>query len=148
MATVLPELTDPLELLFRQCCPGWFKVAGRLCGLAFRAKREEKYQVSVDRSSLTTAQDAFLLHAKGKQPVSVGTWAVTVAECKGCMGAAEKLRCHPDPRPSSQDEIANPAHSYIDFSDLPSNKQKERAGSELARYASDRGCLFAAADIE
>jgi hypothetical protein len=145
MSTVLPELTDPLELLFRQCCPGWFKMAGRLSRLSFRAKEEEKYQVSVDRSSLTTAQDAFLLHTKGKKRVSVGTWAVTVAECKE---TAEKLRCIPDPRPASPDEIANPAHCYIDFSDLPSNKQRDRAGSELARYASDRGCLFAPPDIE
>jgi hypothetical protein len=120
-------------------------MAGRLSGLAFRAKEKEKYQVSVDRSSLTTAQDAFLLHTKGKKLASVGTWAVTVSECKE---TSKTLRCIPDPRPSSPDEIANPAHCYIDFADFSSNNQRERAGSELARYASDRGCLYAASDIE
>ena len=138
MTTAAPLLTDPGEFLYRQVHPDWVR-DGRPSSQAFRPTKKDAEKLSVARSSLTTAKEAFLLYTAGRQLKSGGTWAVTVEEC-GELG----LKCFGDPLYSPPEPVADPAHCYVDFSSLLSNGKRELSGVMLARVAAVRGCLFGA----
>ena len=131
-------LLDREELLFRQVHPTWLR-DGRLSGQAFTPTKKDKDLLSTARSSLTSAEAAFYLHTHRRELMSAGTWAVNVAECE----EANVTPFH-DPTTAPPDKVADPAHTSVDFSSLPSNSKKEAAGAWLARSAAARGCLYSA----
>ena len=85
--------------------------------------------MSVARSSLTTAEQAFHLHTVLLSLPSEGTWAVSVAEC-----GQHELRAFPDPLTSPPDKVADPAHAFVDFGGL-SNSRVESKATQLRNDA-------------
>lgn len=136
MSTDDPLPADSDELLYRQVHPN-FAPFGRPSSQAFNPTKKDNYQLSVDRSSLTTPKDAFVLHTEGRGWKSIGTWAVTIVECE-----EQQLSCFGDPLFCPPEKVADPAHCRIDFSSLKSNSKREIAGQFLAKAAHARGCLF------
>jgi hypothetical protein len=128
------ELDDGDELLFRQVHPSFVR-DGRPSSQAFRPTPKDEGRLSVARSSLTTASEAFELYAKGRGLPSVGTWAVTVGECN-----EQGLKAFADPLTAPPEKIPDPAHAIIDFTPH-SKSQAEARGMRLARKAVDRGRL-------
>lgn len=135
------RLLDGEERLYRQVHPTWIR-DGRPSGQAFTPTRKDQDQLSTARSSLTTPEGAFRLHTEGRKLKSGGTWGVTVAECE----SANVIPFH-DPTTSPPEVVADPAHTSVDFSMLPSNSKKDAAGAWLARAAVARGCLFSAPEL-
>ncbi|MBK7581089.1 MAG: hypothetical protein IPI67_12855 [Myxococcales bacterium] len=125
-------LDDAAELLFRQVNPGFIR-DGRVGSQAFRPTPKDHRKLSVARSALTTAEDAFQLHTECKKFRSAGTWAVTVGECSslGLPALADPLSEQPCP---------DPAHAVVDFATL-TNSKVEAHGARLARFANERGRL-------
>jgi len=125
-------LTDTDEVLFRQVHPDLFQhgVPGYA---AFRPGPRDEGQLSVDRSSLTTAEASFLLHTEGKGSKSVGTWGVTVGEFE----AAERP-CRSDPLEADGDMPANPAHAVAIYEGLDKRDLK-KIGLALSERAISRG---------
>src|ERR1017187_1573394 len=101
-APALPAESD--ELLYRQVLPA-FVVDGRPSGQAFNPSKRHKYQLSVDRSSLTDAKSAFILYTEEMGLKSAGTWAVTVAECGEC--GEKKLLCFNDPLSADHQKVTD-----------------------------------------
>src|SRR5258708_5624594 len=96
-----PQLpADSDELLYRQVLPA-FVVDGRPSSQAFNPSKDHSYLLSVDRSSLISAKDAFLLYTEGMRRKSAGTWAVTVAQC-----GQQSLMCFTDPLSSPPAPVA------------------------------------------
>jgi hypothetical protein len=139
--SIRERLLDGEELLFRQVHPTWLR-DGRPSGQAFTPTKKDKDQLSTACASLTSAEQAFVLHVQGRQLKSAGTWAVTVGECE-----TANVTPYHDPTTSPPETVADPAHASVDFSLLPSNSKKEAAGAWLARLAATRGCLFSLTDV-
>jgi hypothetical protein len=134
--THLTRLTDTTEMLYRQVHPSWVR-DGRPSSQAFTPTKKDADNLSVDRSTLISAEDAFTLHVQGRRLESAGTWAVTVEECENLT-----LGCFSSPTTSPPDIVDDPAHANIDFSGLPSRGRKEAAGALLAKFAVTRGCAY------
>ncbi len=132
--TASTPLSDDEELLFRQVHPSFVR-DGRPSSQAFRPTAKDEGKLSVARSSLTTAADAFELHTTGLGLPSAGTWAVTVGECR-----EQVLNVLPDPLTSPPDKVNDPAHALVDFTPH-SKSQGEAKGARLARKAVERGRL-------
>jgi hypothetical protein len=132
-------LTDEGELLFRQVNPAFIR-EGRVGSQAFRPTRKDERMLSVARSSLTTAQASFARHTGCLKLASVGTWAVTVAEC-----ASLGLPARPDA--ITEGPCPDPAHAVVDFTAF-TNSKVEGHGARLARLANERGCLHPSTDAE
>ena len=128
------KIEDETELLFRQVHPN-FLDAGEISSAAFRPSAKDAGRLSVDRSTLTTSEDSFLLHTAAKKLASAGTYAVSVEEF-----SEVDVSCYPDPLDASGDQPENPAHAYGDFNGLSSGKQKAVA-KRLKHKAASRGCL-------
>jgi hypothetical protein len=122
-------LADSEELLFRQVHPHFFD-AGEPTNGAFRPGSNDNGELSVGRSSLTTAQEAFIRHTEKRGLASTGVWAVSVGEV-----TAVELKAIPDPEPDDE------AHSFVDFRSL-SRKQCEGKSKLLRRDAVARGCQY------
>lgn len=132
-----PPLDDLDELLFRQVHPSFIR-DGRPSSQAFRPTPKDNGELSMSRDSLTTAEDAFRLHTEQRRLKSAGTWAVSVGEAR-----EELLLSYPDPVPSSQGQVPDPAHAFIDFVPF-SNNQREAKGVRLQRKAVARLRLYPA----
>ena len=74
-------LADDDEVLFRQVHPSFVR-DGRPSSQAFRPTPKDEGKLSVARGSLTTPPAAFRLYTEGLGLPSVGTWGVTVGECR------------------------------------------------------------------
>lgn len=131
----MTEMMEPLgndeENLHRQVNPSWIHEGGP-SSQAFCPTPKDNGQLSVDRGSISTAQESFERFVANDW-ASVGVWAVTVGETRN-IG----LKTFPDPDPG----WSNPAHAYVHFSDLPKNKAKKKA-QVLAAHARARGCVYA-----
>jgi hypothetical protein len=128
------RLDDDGEVLFRQIHPTFFD-DGHLASLPFAPSRKDENQLSVDRSSMTTAAASFELYT-GNGYQSIAVYGVTVGEFW-----IEGLPCHPDPLPGSGLHKANPAHAYADFSAVTSTQGKKIA-QRLRNNAVKRGRLY------
>ena len=132
-------MTDPLddgdELLLRQV-PAAFMRESRLSSQAFTPGRNDDRKLSVARGSMTTPEAAFDHHTRVCGRQSVGTWAVSVAEC-----TTVQLAAHPDPLTSPPEPAPDPAHAIIDFGGL-SRGQTDSKAQVLARQATARGRLW------
>ena len=129
-------LTEERELLYRQIHPGFIH-DGRVSSQAFSPTPKDENQLSVDRSSLTTARESFEFFISREGCQSAGVYGVTVGECRNC-----DLSVRADPLEPSPSSAGNAAHALIDFSALPSNSQREKRAKKLARHARDRSWQF------
>lgn len=120
------------ELLYRQIHPNWFE-DGLPTSQGFRPTGKDDGKLSVDRSTVFTAEESFLLHHDDKGLATAGTWGLTVAEF-----AAEDVGCRPDPLERSYTEPANPAHAVADFS-LHGGGKCKLIGKRLRNVAVARG---------
>lgn len=89
--------------------------------------------MSVDRSTLTTPADAFLLFTsprpQGFGQASAGCWGLTVTEVE-----AEGLSAWDDPVAATADTPANGAHAVVEFAPL-TKKQQKSIGRKLKAKA-------------
>lgn len=131
----IEALSDTNELLFRQVHPSFVR-DGRPTGQAFRPTKKDDGRLSVARSSLTTAEQAFHLHTVSLSLPSDGTWAVSVSEC-----GQHELKAYPDPVKSPPEQVADPAHAFIDFRGL-SNSRIESKATQLRNDSLVRGRLW------
>lgn len=111
------NLDDENELLFRQVHPN-FIVDGQLSSAPFRPTPKDGDKLSVDRSAIATAAESHALYTSNGFS-SVAVYALNVKEFQD-----EAVRCVADPVPASEQQAANPAHAYADYSGHGSAKQK------------------------
>lgn len=135
-----PALTAIGEVLYRQVKPEWFAEQDEPTSQAFRPRPTDKGMLSVDRSSLTTPKDSFVL-ATTQPPAgfgltSAGVWGVSIEEVHGVA-----LTAHEDPVVATTDKPANPAHCVVDFTGR-NDKQARSLGRVLKHYAHQRGRLY------
>ena len=117
-------------LLLRQIHPS-FTQAGFATSQAFRFTPKDKSKLSVYDGDQITAEASWLHYTTQLQHKSVGTLAVTVAEC-----TEENLPSLPDPDPF-------PEHAVIDFTGLAEKKCYTKS-KKLQAKAQARGWLHQA----
>ena len=127
-------IQEPEELLFRQIHPSQLQ-SGVVSSATFLPTPDDEEQLSVDRSSLTTAKGSFELFT-GNGLASVAVCGVTVGEF-----GKEGLPCHPDPLPATESLKANPAHAYADYSGTTGTNKRKKLAQRLRTVAADRGLL-------
>ncbi len=131
---MVEPLPDSSELLFRQIHPN-FMDNGEPSSQAFVPTAKDENRLSVDRASITTAEQSFSLFTKGGR-LSIGAYGLTVAEF-----ASEEINAFPDPVEATGTQLANPAHAYADYSSFTANQQKNKA-KRLKLKAKARGILY------
>jgi hypothetical protein len=125
----MSKIDDVDEVQFRQINPSWLEDDGP-SRLAFLPTKKDDGKLSLDRSSTTTAKDAFEdFKALGLN--SSGVYGLTPDEFSKQPSPVE---CHGSPLEN------NPHHSHADFSEL-SNGQRKAKSQELRRLAIARGKL-------
>ena len=131
---------NPDNLFFRQVHPNNLDEKTLLPNsVAFMPTPKDGNQLSVDDSSLTTAEKAWGHFTKTLGYRSAGTWAVATKEIQ----AAGELDVRAAPVVDAANPILNnAAHCVIDFSRLSSKGQRRKCAQYLALAASLRGCAF------
>jgi hypothetical protein len=133
----IPPAPKPLqqadEILFRQIHPNFLQ-EGVISSATFLPTANDQGELSVDRSSVTTAAASFNLYV-GNGRASVAVCGLTVGEF-----GKEGLPCHPDPLGATETLKANPAHAYADFNGVGTNQRKKMA-QRLRTVAAGRGIL-------
>ena len=132
MATL--QLSDGDELLFRQVHPS-FMEDGQPSSQPFRPSSQDDGRMSVDRSTLTTAADAYARYTAAGL-ASEGVFGLTVGEFE-----AEEVTCWSDPLRGRSGRAPNPAHALADYTKHTPRQQKNLA-KRLKRKAIQRGRLF------
>ena len=130
------HLCNDDEVLFRQIHPIFFE-NGHLSSSPFVATMKDDGKLSVDRSAITTAKDAFVLYT-GNGFKSCGVVGLAIGEFR-----AEDLLCLSDPIDATDTLAANPAHAYADYAHYTSNQIKNKA-KRLKQRAISRGVLYQA----
>lgn len=135
------RLTQSDEVLLRQVYPTWLEEEGQPSSMAFYPWRQvDEGQLSVDRGTLTTPQNAYLQFTAAKPAGfgmdSAGVWGLTVAEV-----AEQGVIPWEDPVEATETTPSNPAHALLDFEGLESRIWK-KIGRLLKMKARDRGRLF------
>lgn len=130
---LLAALSDPAEVLLRQVHPDLLD-GDQPASSAFLPNSGDEDQLSTDRSSMTTAKDAYDLYVSNNRR-SAGTYGVSVGEFRG-----QGLSCFPDPIESGDTTHANPAHARVDFSGFGTSQRKKMA-QRLRNAAVSRGVL-------
>ncbi len=115
-------------LLFRQIHPS-FVQNGRVTSQPFRPTPKDESLLSVYDGDLISPEKSWLHFTTKLMQQSVGTMAVSVAEC-----AAENLPSRPDPD-------TFPEHAAIDFSGL-TDKECRTKSKKLQAKALERGWLY------
>jgi hypothetical protein len=129
-------LTDSGEVMLRQIHPNLY-LDGKIASTAFMPTADDKGELSVDRSSLTTPVASFNLYlANGRQSVAV--YGVSIGQFD-----AQGIPCHSDPLPETDKLEANPAHAYADFKGIETPKKQKQAAQRLRDLAVERNCLYA-----
>jgi hypothetical protein len=118
-------------MLLRQVNPNFFE-DGEPMNQAFRPSRADEGQLSVDRGSMTTAEEAFVRHTETFNLKSVGVWGLLAGEVMDV-----DLGTIPD------EFDGNHAHCFVDFRGL-SKGQCGAKSKILKRQAVARGCLYRA----
>ena len=127
------KLTDSAEILFRQIHPDLIQ-DGVPASSGFRPKESDQDLLSVDRGSLTTAEQAHSLYTANGL-ASAAVYGVSVGEFDTC-----DLPCESDPVQKTDTEAANPAHAIAKFGGHGTSKQKT-LGKRLKNFAVARGIL-------
>jgi len=129
---------QPSDFVFRQVHPS-HRTGEHPNSVAFFPTPKDKDLLSVDDSSLVSAEGSWSHFTKALGFQSAGTWAISVEE----ITTAFPLQLQSDPtKDSVNPEKSNPAHCLIDFSQVTSKGQKKKRAQELALKASARGCQF------
>ena len=128
------DLTDNVEVLFRQVHPSFIEQNGEPSSAPFRPSDKDDNELSVDRSSMTTPSASFALY-KSNGFASDAVYGLSVEEFQ-----AVQIPCKSDPIAQSSTQSANPAHAIADFSAHGTNKQKTIA-KRLKIAAINRGKL-------
>ena len=131
---------SPNNLFFRQVHPNNLDAKTHSPNsVAFMPTPKDENQLSVDDSSLTTAEKAWAHFTKTRGYKSAGTWAVTTGEIQ--TAGDLDVRAAPVIDPENP-ILGNAAHCVIDFSRLSSKGQRRKCAQYLALMASSRGCVF------
>jgi hypothetical protein len=120
------------EVLLRQIHPASFN-NGEPGSDRFRPSELDEYMLSVDRSSLTSAEDAHALFVQQGR-LSAAVFGVSVREL-----FERDIPCLEDP--IEEGEFPNPAHTVGDFSVVNPARHK-LISKHLKRKAIARGCMF------
>lgn len=120
-------LEDDDELLFRQIHPNCVEEDGEPSSAPFHPTTKDKNKLSVDRSSLTTAEESYLRHRERWESDAV--YGVTVGEFKD-----EEIPCLSNPLKG------NGAHVLANYRGISKNQQKKKA-KRLRDVAVKRGKL-------
>lgn len=134
-----PRIPSSDEVLIRQVNPAWLD-DGEPSSQSFYPWRDiDEDCMSVDRGSLTTAADAFVLFTsprpQGFEQPSAGAWGLTVAEIE-----ADGVSAWEDPVAATAETPANAAHAVVEFAPL-TKKQQKSIGRKLKAKAIARGRL-------
>lgn len=124
---------DRDEVLFRQIHPTQYDNSHPASG-QFAPSAKDENKLSVDRSSMTTAEASHALFT-GNGFASAAVYGVSVGEF-----VAHGLPCYPDPLEADGKLAANPAHAYADFSNVTISQGKKIA-KRLRNVAVNRGRL-------
>lgn len=124
-------LSSSEGLLFRQVVKEFVLVDGSISSQAFRDEIPPDFQLSADRSSLTSPEGAFRL-AERLGVATTGVWGFTVDECSSADVCA-----YADP----DEGTGNAAHAVVDFQPL-TRKKRTSVSKMLRNYATERGRLF------
>lgn len=130
---MIKQLTDDAEILFRQIHPNFWQ-DGEPSSQPFMPTPKDKNQLSIDRSTLTTAAGSFALFA-GNGHATKAVYGLTVGEFR-----ILEIDCQSDPLPPTEFRSANPAHASADYSAHGGNQQKTKA-KRLKQNAIARGQL-------
>ena len=123
------QLSQEDELLFRQIHPTCIAPkTGEPSSQAFCPSKKDNYKLSVDRSSLTTAEESYSLYTENWESVAV--YGLTVGEFKG-----KKIPCVGNPLSE------NPAHALADYNRHHKSKHRQIA-KRLKELALKRGELY------
>ncbi len=114
--------------LLRQIHPS-FVQNGRVTSQPFRPTPKDESLLSVYDGDLISPEKSWFHFTTNLMQQSVGTMAVTVAEC-----AAESLRARPDPETFAE-------HAVIDFTGL-TDKGCRTKSKKLQAKATDRGWCY------
>lgn len=125
---------DQDELLLRQVHPNFIREF-RVTSQAFLPTEKDDKKLSVNRSSMISAHEAFDLHTKGKNLKSIGVWGVTVEE----VSMIDSLSIESDP---VEVPVQDKSHSLINFSKLSSESRIKATAKQLTAKARDRDCLY------
>lgn len=112
------KLSEKDEVLYRQIHPT-FVQDGVPTSQSFVPTPKDDGKLSVDRSSLTTAESAHS-HFVGKGRQSSAVYGVSVNEF-----GVQTIDCFPDPIDEPEDR--NPSHAYANYKPFTSNDQKNKA---------------------
>ena len=123
------KLNEPDEMLFRHIRSEELKQAGEPSSEAFKPKRKDNGNLSVDRSKCVTAEESFD-NFRNRGFHSEAVFGLKVGEF-----GSEQIPCWHRP------ECANPAHTHADFN-LLSNNRRNKAGKRLKEIAFKRGILY------
>lgn len=121
-----PQLTPSEGNLFRQVYPTWLEEDGEPSSQAFYPWRDlDDGCLSVDRSSLTTAENAYKLFTAplpdGFGQQSAGAWIILMEDIE-LLG----LTAWADPRPADVRGPENAAHALIEFGQLTRGSWKKQ----------------------
>ena len=119
------ELSDDNELLFRQIHPDFFD-DGKPSSQPFWPTAKDDNKLSVDRSTLTTAEKSYLSYSFK----TVAVYGLTVGEFR-----EQDIPCIDDPLNN------NSAHAFADYQAHHTSQQKKR-GRLLQQVALKRGQLY------
>lgn len=125
---------DNNELLLRQVHPN-FIVESRITSQVFLPTEKDDKKLSVNRSSIISAQEAFDLHTNEKKLQSIGVWGISVGETSSFDSLL--IECDPIEIP-----VRDISHSLINFSKLPSESRIKATAKQLTAKARDRDCLY------
>ncbi|WP_423597153.1 hypothetical protein [Roseateles sp. MS654] len=130
------QLSDGDEVLFRQVHPNSLAlgVPGSNC---FMPTQADHHMLSLDRSSLTTAEMAHRLYTSAGRR-SAAVFGLSVSEFRD-----SDIPCFEDPVTGHHTLPDNAAHALADFSAHDRQHQKIVA-KRLKRLAIARGCMFEA----
>jgi hypothetical protein len=136
-----PQITTDEKLLLRQVLTKWFDEDGLPTTQAFWPWRNiDDGCLSVDRSTLTTAENAFKLFTSpepdGFNRESGGVWSMSMSDVQ-----ADDLSLWADPVAAKDNEPANPSHALMDFEKY-TKKQRESLGRIFKVKSLARGRLF------
>ncbi|MCA3264713.1 MAG: hypothetical protein ING19_01480 [Azospirillum sp.] len=134
----MPEpIADSTEVMFRQVHPNFID-KGVVSSAAFRPTPKDSSKLSVDRSSLVSAELSFK-GFKARGWVSAAVYGVSVGEF-----SAEKIPCLPDPIEASGADPGNGAHAVADYC-AHSSSQQQNVAKRLRNKAVARGMLYSEA---
>jgi hypothetical protein len=101
-----------------------------LTSQAFLPSSKDQGKLSVYNKTLISPSDSYIHYTQTYKLQSVGIWGILDTEIL-TIG----LKYYPEPLDES------PAHSIVDFSNVPSNNRRQKA-RKLKFYALKRGCLY------